>query len=240
MAQHALKLLDIILDEKYKILSDSSGKPIASSSKIYKNISNDFKTKTGKMYIYTILQGNRYDLWNKFLNYHGIEKYSISMLDASNSTLHDSRNDEKIDLLLILPFKTWLAMGPEEVEYTDKILSKRTYNVLFRKVWTDVLFEQLWQQLHIPCALSFKRCKMSDSGIFLKIVATCSECNCNFSDMIANKPAPGKDIVMECIIENFDVSIQHKKKRHLKGNRRIKISNKMIRREYFTMYLASK
>lgn len=73
-------------------------------------------------------------------------------------------------------------MGSEEIEYADKKLSERTYNVLFRKIWTDVLFEQLWQQIRIPCALSFKRCKMTDSGIFLKIVATCSECNCSFSN----------------------------------------------------------
>jgi len=142
-----LKLLNIILTEKYKILSDSSGKPVVPSSEIYEDISNDFENKTGKKlslkYIYTILQGNRYNVWDKFLNYHGIEKLSISMLDISESILHDSRNDERIELQLILPFQTWLAMGPEEVEYADKNLSETTYNVLFRKIWTDVLFEQL-------------------------------------------------------------------------------------------------
>lgn len=109
---------------------------------------------------------------------------------------------------LILPFKTWLAMGPEKIEYADKQLSERSYNVLFRRIWTDVLFDQLWQQIRIPCALSFK-CKMSDSGIFLKIIAACSECNCNFFGMIANKPIPSKDVIMECIIENFNASIKH-------------------------------
>lgn len=232
MAEHVLELLNIILTEKYKILSNSSGKPIIPSSEIYKDVSNDFENKTGKKlspkYIYTMLQGDRYNVWKRFLNYHGIEQHSISMLDVSESTLHDSCNNEKIELKLILPFKTWLAMSPEEVKYADKELSERTYNVLFRRVWTDVLFEQLWQQIRIPCALSFKRCKMSDSGIFLKIVATCSECNCNFSGMVANKPVPLNDVIMECIIENFDASIKHKKKRHLKGNRRIEISNKML------------
>lgn len=46
--------------------------------------------------------------------------------------------------------------------------------------------------------------------------------------MIANKPVSAEDVIMECIIENFDASIKHKKKRHLKGNRRIEISNKML------------
>lgn len=171
MAQHTLQLLNIILTQRYNILSDSSGKPVVPSSKIYEDLSNDFKNETGKMlspkYIYTILQGNRYEVWNKFLNYHNIEKFSTSISNISEeSTLHDSYNDNKIELQLILPFKTWLAMGPEEVEYSDKTLSERSYNVLLRRIWTDVLFEQLWQQIHIPCALSFKRCKMSDSGIF--------------------------------------------------------------------------
>lgn len=73
MAQHALKLLNIILTKKYKILLDSSGKPVVPSSEIYEDISNDFENKTGKKlslkYIYTILQGNRYNVWDKFLNY---------------------------------------------------------------------------------------------------------------------------------------------------------------------------
>jgi len=96
---------------------------------------------------------------------------------------------------------------------------------LFRRIWTDVLFERLWQQIRILCALPFKRSKMSDSGIFLKIVAACSECNCNFSGIIA-KLISSKDVVMKCVIENFNKT--HKKKRQLKGKRRIKISNKML------------
>jgi len=208
MAQHTMQLLNIILSQKYKILSDSSGKPVAPSSKIYEELSNDFKNETGKQlspkYIYTILQGNRYEVWNKFLNYHNIEKLSMSILNISEeSTLHDSYNNEKIELHLILPFKTWLTMSPEEVEYSDKKLSERSYNVLFRRIWTDVLYEQLWQQIRIPCALPFKRCKMSDSGIFLKIVAACSECNCNFSGIIA-KSISSKDVVMKCVIESFN------------------------------------
>lgn len=146
MAEHILQLLNIILSERYKILSDFSGKPVAPSSTIYTDFSNDFQNKTGKKlspkYVYTILQGNRYEVWNKFLNYHNIEKLPISVLNISEeSTLHDSYNDEKIELCLILPFKTWLAMGPEEVEYSDKTLSERSYNVLFRRIWTDVLYE---------------------------------------------------------------------------------------------------
>lgn len=103
MAQRTLPLLNIILSQRYKILSDSSGKPVAPSSNVYENLSNDFKNETGKQlspkYIYTILQGNRYEVWNKFLKYHNIEKLSISILNISEeSTLHDSYNDEKIEL----------------------------------------------------------------------------------------------------------------------------------------------
>lgn len=91
-------------------------------------------------------------------------------------------------------------MGFEEVMYSDKKLTERSYNVLFKKIWTDVLFEQLWQQIHIPCALAFKRCKITDSGIFLKVTASCSECECSFAGIIANKPIPGKDTIMECFL----------------------------------------
>lgn len=69
---------------------------------------------------------------------------------------------------------------------------------------------------------------MSESGIYLKIFASCSECNCNFSGIVANKPVPNEDAIIECVIENFNASMKHKKKRQLKGNQRIEIANKMI------------
>lgn len=91
MAQHALQLLNIILSERYKILSDSFGKPVAPSSKIYEDLSSDLKNETGKQlspkYLYTILQGNRYEVWNKFLNYHNIEKFSTSILNISEESI---------------------------------------------------------------------------------------------------------------------------------------------------------
>lgn len=66
MAEHVLQLLNIILTPKYKILSDSYGKPIVPSSNIYQDVSDDFKNESKKKlspkYIYTILQGNRYDI----------------------------------------------------------------------------------------------------------------------------------------------------------------------------------
>jgi len=104
MAQHTGQLLNIILSQKYKILLDPSGKSVAPSSKIY-DLINDFKDETGKeltpKYIYTILQGNRCDVWNKFLNYHNIEKLSTFMLNVSEeSTLHDSYNNKKTELQL--------------------------------------------------------------------------------------------------------------------------------------------
>lgn len=174
MAEHALKFLHIISTSKYKALADFFGKPVAPSSNIYEDLSIDIKEETGKnfspKYVYTILQGNRYQLWDKFLNFHNIEKrLNITLNTSEESILNISTNNGKIEFQLILSHETWSAIAYEDVTYSDKKMGERTYNVLFRKVWSDVLFIQLWEHTHILCALSFKRCKITDSGIFLKI-----------------------------------------------------------------------
>ncbi|KAL0110678.1 hypothetical protein PUN28_013942 [Cardiocondyla obscurior] len=134
MAQHVKPLLEILSASKYKLLSNSSGNPVVPKSHIYIKLSEDLYHKTGKervspKYLYVMLKQNIYDLWNKFLEIHNIKKCSASILqlDASeDSILNNSNNTQKINLQLILPFDTWLAMNPENVAYADKKLTERT------------------------------------------------------------------------------------------------------------------
>jgi len=56
----------------------------------------------------------------------------------------------------------------------------------------------------------------------------CPECDCIFKGCVINKHLPQNDVTMECVIENFDNSITHKKKRQLKGDRRLKVFKEMV------------
>lgn len=140
MAQHVLPLLDIVSLSKYEVLANSCGKPVVPSSSIYNELSKDMEQKIRRKispkYLYVILQKNRYNVWNKFLKLHNFENVSSSslLIDTSDeSLLNNSGDSKKINLQLILSFQTWLAMSPEEVEYADKKLTERSYNVLLRK-----------------------------------------------------------------------------------------------------------
>lgn len=57
-------------------------------------------------------------------------------------------------------------MLPEEIFYADNKLGERRYNVLLRKVWTDVLYKKIYDEIKLPCALSFKNCKVSGTVFF--------------------------------------------------------------------------
>ena len=233
MAHHVPLILNKVLSPDYLEIIDASGKPVVPSNEIYQKISakiSNNEYKISSKYIYTILKNNRYETWNKVLAFHNIEAHVDSKLDDSeiDGSLSNSKLKNEISFNLNIPFKSWVIMTPEELRYNDRALSERNYTVLTRKVWTDTLYELLWDQTDIPCPFSFKRCKLSETGIFLKVSGSCGECGSIFSGMIANKPAPRRDVTMECSVDNFDDSVLHRKKRQLKGQRRIVVSENMV------------
>lgn len=201
------------------------------SSSIYSTISNITKNLDKAhylkpKYIYILLKNNRYGLWNKILEYHNVDIQSSIISDTSlNNT---KMSDNIISFNINFSYETYLKISPQETFYKDGNLGERRYNVLLRKVWTDVLYKKIYDEIKLPCALVFKNCKISSTGFFLTVHGTCNECNCIFKGCIVNKPIHQKDVLMECSLENFDDSIKHKKKRQLKGQRRIEIARNMI------------
>lgn len=233
MAHYVPRLLRVILSPDYKALVDPSGRPVVPSSDIYLKISAVVSNSDENIFIspkniYTILQKNRYNTWSKVLEFHGI-KINSDAFDDSESNVSSEIFESKgqISFQLTLPHKTWVIMCPEAA-CSEKERPESASNVLLRKVWTDTLYEKLWEQMSIPCPISFKRYKTSESGMFLKMTGRCIECGVNFSGVIVNNPTPGHDVIMECVLDNYDGSFIHSKKRQLKGKRRIDVSTKMV------------
>lgn len=216
MAKHFNYLLDILLSNKFRDIIDEFGKPVVPSSPIYSTISEITKNDSNKTqylkpkYIYVLLKNDRYGLWNKILEYHNVKVQSSMISDVS---LNDTKlSNDVISFNINLPYETYLKISPEQVFYKDKNLGEKRYNVLLRKVWTDVLYKKTYDEIKLPCALVFKNCKIFDTGFFLTIHGNCKECNCIFKGCVINKPLHQKDVLMECSLENFDNSIKHKKK----------------------------
>lgn len=73
----------------------------------------------------------------------------------------------------------------------------------------------------------FKRCKISETGIYVTIYAKCPDCKSNFIGKIINAPKDNMDVQMECRVTNFNADIKHTKKRLLSGQKRIEISQSL-------------
>ena len=52
-----------------------------------------------------------------------------------------------------------------------------------RPGWTDIIYNEIWRQIKIPCCYAFKSAKINRNPgeIFLKIKGKCSECGALFN-----------------------------------------------------------
>ena len=219
------ELLNIILSEDYKHLADNRGLPVVPSDAVYKDISNRMNQTLKPKYIYVMCKQNRYDIWKKVLDFHNIQE-DLSFIDLDAST--ESNSNNVIRFNVTLSHKEWIQIKPENVEYANNKGQSRMYSTLQRKVWSDVLFAAIYKEVKLPCPFAFKRCKVSEQGLYLKMSGSCSECQAKFVGCIINKPLPQSEVVFECEVEGFVSTIKHNKRRQLKGSRRIAIAKTMV------------
>lgn len=120
----------------------------------------------------------------------------------------------------------WSQISPEKIKYDFKNRGKRNVRVLRRYAWTSILYEQLYNETKLTCALIFKCAKISDAGIFLTVTGKYAECKCNFIGQIVNAPEKKTDVIMECTIRDHDSSVN--KKRQLKDLNRKQVARKLV------------
>lgn len=218
---HIEKLRQLLQPPNGACVVDKNGKVLPPSSTVFKELSMALTTEYPNMSpknIYTMLISRRYNLYDEVVAALGISNINVSATDTLNSTTNDSMNDItefRIDIT-----EAWLKIQPEIVSYTFKDKKTRDINCFKRHTWTSTLYEKIWLETKIPCAISFRNAKISQSGIFVKVSGICPECKCIFSGRIANKPKIDENVVMECAIEGFDTNVVHKKKRQLRGQQR--------------------
>lgn len=71
----------------------------------------------------------------------------------------------------------------------------------------------------------FKRCKISQTGIYATIYANCPDCKSNLIGKNINKP--NADVRMECRVRDFNANIKYTAKRPLSGEKRVEISQSL-------------
>lgn len=86
--------------------------------------------------------------------------------------------------------------------------------------WADVLCDVMWEELKIPCCLSFKKVNVTADG--LNTVGVCTECS--FKCRVQSSPDFSKlEITMQAGIAN----VVHVKKRKVTGKRRLMLGNEI-------------
>jgi hypothetical protein len=191
-------LLDTLLSSNYKAIIDEYGKAVIPSSTIYQEISNKINYILKPKYIYVLLQSNRHKILDKILEFHGIEKVTSEVLSDNDDSLNISNNDYEFNICL--NFKTWVAIKPEKND-----------SVLQRTVWSHKLYQEVYKETKLPCAFSFKRAKLSETGTYLTVYGKCYECSSSFLGCVYNKPQFEANVIMECTVKNFNSTILHKK-----------------------------
>lgn len=117
--------------------------------------------------------------------------------------------------ITLLP-KQWEKIKPDEVIYSDG----RCY--VFKKDWSDVIIDRIWEAEKITCSYAFKKHAFYRNSElpFFYFWGKCHECD----NYIRGECSKTYNINSEAVVINIytfnSKHVQHKKKRHLKGSNR--------------------
>lgn len=87
-----------------------------------------------------------------------------SLLDSNDDDNNNSNNNSTLKFSLEISNDDWKKMEPEKVVYRDKAKKARSYVVLKRHIWTNIVNGYFWAALKLPCKMIYKRSRISESA----------------------------------------------------------------------------
>lgn len=226
-------------DEVYEALKglwflNNKGNLLPFGDDVWQKAVDAMQSKMSKSYIYLYLSKNRNDIFNRI---HGVQTLECINGSTFDTTADDSRDDSRDDL-------NW-SMGKTDcmlpaIRKTIKI-SKREWDILKSHIveykhrkyevlvigWSDAVYDILWNHLKLPCPYSFKNAKINRNPgeIFLSIYGSCSECKSKIHIYCQSEPTEDDPTFH---VSTFDSrGVAHEKKRHVRGDRRIRIGKEL-------------
>lgn len=162
-----------------------------------------------------------------------IESIDNSACSDSTYSLFSTRNDfllQKIYDNISLDTDEWVSIKPLLTFEQNKLASQ--YWKL-KEGWTDMLAEKIYEKFKLPCAISFKRAKISTTGNkpYLTIKGYCTECSeQNVEGHCLNEPDSNTGITIEMVLVDSR-GYPHEKRRQVKGSRREKIGTELLNKK---------
>jgi hypothetical protein len=227
-------LLEILLEDECRTF-DNNGKQYPPSALVYATISCKMRERgcniTAK-HIYTILRHNRNGYKNRLLDHFGIvpndQENPNSTINSEGSVINTFASSiilQRKEVNIVVSAEKWQTIKP-----IKKVYNKRVYWVM-QPGWTDVIAEKLWQQHKLDCAFKIKKQNVhlkNEARYYIFFQGNCVECAATIECKLLKIPSENTDVIFKCVAKNIS-STRHTKKRQLKGNRRARATDIMIK-----------
>jgi len=166
------------------------------SESIWKDAENRLNGELSMKYLYLYLSQNRNRILERFR-----EKCNIveDIFSKSTSLINESNESNYSNWSMSSPcvLKSWRTVIYLDKKTWHKISECGTdNNCSMLPEWTNVIYNEIWKQLKIPCCYSFKSAKVNRNPgeIFLKIKGKCPECSALFNAYSMHEPDDENDM----------------------------------------------
>ncbi len=204
------EIVESVKKYESEIYNSTKGKFQGPSHSCWMKISEDINHIAKPKYIYTILIENRHNILSHLsikLNEFQREDTIVNSCSPSNtSTSSISSFTNFSDFQINLCAEEWAKMyDPEKCINTclrkDRLGNTRNYYILQPFVWASIIDSHIYQELKIPCCITYKRAKVfpASDDCFLKIIGTCKECKSTFCGTLEKEPMIGTTVTLECV-----------------------------------------
>jgi len=205
---------------------------------IWDILSKELNNKVPKKNLYIYVYQNRYNYQTnlkKLLKINDdvkMDEYNESNSDKSNDGSEQNIiHDDKKMFALEIPHEKYIEMEPKIVQYKNNS-SIRSYNVLKKNTWSDIVNDAFLFEYKLPCYFVYKRCKVrmasENCQYFIYFEGKCKDCNNSLQGWSHDEPIKGHPLKLE--IRTSDTrghDLEHNSKRQLKGEKRKLIGNQL-------------
>jgi len=190
---------------------------------------HSFKTKLIQLLGIDFLQEDR-DNDSDFIDSENDDNYNMN--NDEDYFLVKNNNIENTLFKITIPYEKYEQFEPTTIVYKDN-KSKRSYDVLKKNTWSDIINDEFIATHNLPCNFVYKSCKvrknMMYSKYFLSFKAKCKEDGCQLFGWSEKKPDIGQPLEINILTKDTRKSnFIHVTKRPLRGLKRKEVGQQLL------------
>lgn len=232
-----------MLNSVAKDLFDLDGNIVFYSDTIWHELSNKLDKKITAHCLYNYIKQDRYSWQTKLRETIGkpisLSEETINFDKKDNfkeeKSLTESDESEGLSenrkfFDFSIPYREYMNMSPVDMLYGKK-KNQKMFKVLKQGIWTNIINDWFIKSCNVPCNIIYKRCWLANdlnrAKHFLNFSGKCKDCLATIVGWADRKPAEGMPLVINIIMNDFDVSHKHDSKRPLNGAKRREVGEQL-------------